>query len=106
MKIALDYDQTYTLDPEAWDEFCDMMVDNGHEVYIVTARSPTLDNIDGILNTDYEIPIIYCDGVAKRFVCHHYYNLDIDVWVDDKPQSVDNNSAASKEQLAEWRSKR
>lgn len=102
MKIALDYDGTYTLDPEVWDEFCDMMIDNGHEVYIVTAREFEQDNIDDVLNTDYEIPIIYCDGVAKKWFCHHK-GLDIDVWIDDKPQGIIDNGPLTRDQIAEWR---
>jgi hypothetical protein len=102
MKIALDYDRTYDKAPEFWDDFIDLATDYGHEVRIVTARNPDLDNIDD----DVYVPIIYCDGVAKRFVCHHFNDWDPDIWIDDKPESVDHNSTATKEQLAEWRKNR
>lgn len=101
MKIALDYDQTYTADPKLWNNFIDDATNKGHDVRIVTARNPVLDKIDV-----GDIPVIYCDGVAKRFVCHHFENWDPDIWIDDKPQSVDNNSTATKEVLAEWRANR
>lgn len=101
MKIALDYDLTYTADPKLWNNFIDDATQKGHDVRIVTARNPILDKID----VGY-IPVIYCDGVAKRFVCHHFQNWDPDIWIDDKPQSVDNNSTATKEVLAEWRKNR
>lgn len=101
MKIALDYDKTYTLDPTFWNIFIASARERGdHEVRIVTARSPTLDNIDGKVGN---VPIIYCDGVAKKFVCTHYAKWVPDIWIDDKPENINNNSTATPEQLDEWR---
>lgn len=105
MKIALDYDETYTKDPILWDDFIYEATRCGHEIRIVTARSSVLDNIDHVFK-EQGVVVIYCDGVAKRFVCHHFNDWDPDVWIDDKPQSVDNNSTATKEALAEWRANR
>lgn len=105
MKIALDYDDTYTKDPILWNVFIRDAERRGHEVRIVTARSPIEDRID-----DVGIPVIYCDGIAKRFYCVWFANdrkgWIPDIWIDDKPQSVDHNSTASKEVLAEWRANR
>lgn len=106
MKIALDYDETYTKDPGLWEDFILMAWSRGHEVRIVTARSPVEDNIDDKVR----IPVIYCEGVAKRFHCTWFAEdrkgWIPDVWVDDKPQSVDNNSTATREHLVEWRANR
>jgi len=107
VRIALDYDETYTLDPTFWRAFIHTSLEAGHDVRIVTARSPTHDNIDHIMiDRYYDIPVIYCDGVAKRFVCHHFEAWDPDIWIDDKPQAVDNNSSATREWLEEWRATR
>lgn len=104
MKIALDYDKTYNTDPHFWDAFVELSEVYGHEVRIVTARSPNHDRIDNRVNG---LKVIYCDGVAKRFVCHffaeNYQGWDPDVWIDDKPESVDKNSNATKEILEKWR---
>lgn len=104
MKIALDYDLTYTLDPPFWESFFEQVWAAGHIVKIVTARSKELDNIDDRVPPHFDI--IYCDGVAKKFACHHYHNFDPDIWIDDKPEAVHNNSTATKEILAEWRATR
>lgn len=108
MKIALDYDLTFTLDPVMWEEFIILAERSGHEVRIVTARSPVHDNINNQI--DGLVDIIYCDGVAKRFHCEWFAeNGDgwmPDIWIDDKPQSVDNNSTATREVLAKWREER
>lgn len=103
MRIALDYDLTYTADPDLWDLFIDNCIHIGHDIRIVTTRSPTKDPLSEIQFPWGDIPVIYCDGVAKRFVCHHYHDFDVDIWIDDKPQGVDNNSTATKEVLEKWR---
>lgn len=107
MKIALDYDQTYTLDPDFWNDVIDAAVDRGHEIRIVTARAPEEDKIPVL--SDF-LDIIYCDGIAKRFYCTWFADdrrgWIPDVWIDDKPQSVDNNSTATREALEEWRETR
>lgn len=102
MRIALDYDETYTLNPNFWNDFISASIRNGVDIRVVTARSPVHD----VIPEPFSIPIIYCDGVAKRFVCHHFNGWDPDVWIDDKPQAVDNNSTATREWLAEWRATR
>lgn len=100
MKIALDYDDTYTKDVDFWNEFLRLSREYGHEVRIVTARHNVKDKIF------VPAEIIYCDGVAKRFVCHHHAEYDVDIWIDDKPQSVDNNGPLTRAQLEEWRASR
>lgn len=114
MKIAIDYDKTWTADPHTFASIADNFSSVGHEVYIVTARSATKDyiGIDGEEAANY-VPdaidagwikdVIYCDGVAKKWALHHYHDLDIDIWIDDKPQSILENSTATKEILKEWR---
>lgn len=101
MRIALDYDRCYNLDKPFWNKVVGLAQDHGHSVTIVTARSRTKDNIDDRVLPG--LPIIYCDGVAKKWACHHYHDLDFDVWIDDKPEGILANSTATKEVLAEWR---
>lgn len=109
MKIALDYDRCYNVDKEFWNKVVDLAKEHNHDIRIVTARSP----VDDVLDKDRvpDIPVIYCDGIAKRFFCHWFVDKtsaedrgwDPDVWIDDKPQGIDSNSNATKEILAEWR---
>jgi len=76
MKISLDYDGTYTRDPELWKQFVAIAKQRGHEVTIVTGRSPA----EVIRNV--ELPIVYCSRTAKR---NHF---QVDVWIDDEPQWI------------------
>lgn len=100
MKIALDYDKTFTLDPFFWGGVVDLADECGHEIKIVTARHPGKDNIDKKIDG---VPVIYCDGIAKKFFCHHVAFWDPDVWIDDKPENILQNGALSRDQLEEWR---
>lgn len=114
MKIAIDYDKTWTADPDVFFEIAYQFASVGHEVYIVTARSPTKDTIgidneygavivEQALKAGWVKKVIYADGVAKKWALHHFHDLDIDIWIDDKPQGILTNSTATKEILKEWR---
>jgi hypothetical protein len=76
MKIALDYDNTFTRDPELWAHFTNMARARGHEVRIVTSRHP------GNPIPVSGIEIHYCSFKAKD---QHY---DADVWIDDDPKHI------------------
>lgn len=84
MKIALDYDGTYTLDPEGWDRFITLMELRGHRLVCVTARHkpPELDRL--------QIPIpIVCvpDGYKRRGALAAGHKID--VWIDDEPGMIE-----------------
>jgi acid phosphatase class B len=87
VNLALDYDDTYTRDPEAWNDFISLMQQRGHNVYCVTMRASAegravkeaLDNkVDGIFFTARR---------AKRDFMNAR-GIQIDVWVDDSPAFV------------------
>lgn len=83
MKIALDYDETFTADPELWREFVAHARRNGHHVAFVTFRSPGFDNRDIEQHAQMlGISIIYSAGRQKS----HVYGADI--WIDDMPQLI------------------
>ena len=46
MKIALDYDKTFTTDMRMWRAFIDLAKAYGHEVVCVTMRHPHLEPVD------------------------------------------------------------
>jgi hypothetical protein len=85
VKIALDYDKTYTVDPPLWDRFIQLARLRGHEVVSVTMRT-----------ADMPVPafgsppvrVIYTAMQAKA---RHY---QADIWIDDMPQRIFANDAA------------
>jgi hypothetical protein len=80
MKIALDYDQTYTVDPSFWEDFMTLARVRGHEVVCVIKRGPTNQGT----NLKMNCPVIYTDRAAKQLFCEQT-GVRIDVWIDDSP---------------------
>lgn len=76
MRIALDYDNTYTLDPPLWDSFIVAAQQRGHSVQIVSMRYPH-ERIDAA-----PVPVVYTSRKAKSGVA------SADVWIDDSPQWI------------------
>lgn len=80
MRIALDYDSTYTADPILWEAFIKNASQRGHEVMCVTWRS-------GNTPTNISCPTIYTNRKAKKpFV--QALGIYFDVWIDDNPEAI------------------
>lgn len=81
MRIALDYDDTFTRDPMFWNIVIDLAKQRGHEIVCVTMRCPE-DETPGL-----NIRTIYTEGRAKR---PHTDNLgeQFHVWIDDSPEFI------------------
>ncbi|ESX17883.1 hypothetical protein X766_15935 [Mesorhizobium sp. LSJC255A00] len=107
MKIALDYDMTYSADPELFQAFGRAAKRRGHDVRIVTARNNEFDRTAPLIEAEQHFPVIYCRGIAKKWFLDHFGDGFIpDVWIDDKPESIMANSTTSVEKLADWRKTR
>jgi hypothetical protein len=104
MNIALDYDDTFTASPEFWKEVILLARKYGHKTRIVTMRHPILDQIpeQDELRWNYECLVEYTDGKAKRPVMLRD-GFPVDIWIDDRPKTVDNDSEYTTDELREWR---
>lgn len=83
MKIAVDYDDTFTRDKRLFAEFISNAIKRGHNVTFVTFRPP------GPFNRDIEkaaellgIDIVYTGGRQKQ------HCFEADIWIDDKPELI------------------
>ena len=81
MKMALDYDGTYTRDPAFWHSFVVSAVAAKHDVRIVTSRYP-----------NQEVPNV---GVLVLYTCMEpkmNYLASMgwmpDIWIDDHPERI------------------
>ncbi len=72
MKIAIDYDGTYTQDPALWNAFIGQAELAGHSVTCVTMRYPTEP-------IDMPCDVFYTSRKAKAMA------FKADVWIDDSP---------------------
>lgn len=104
MKIAVDYDGTISEDVIGWHTAMVALASAGHDVFIVTFRDKNHDWHDDLqffYDDGFEV---YCTGgVAKRWWCQQFGPGEVDVWIDDKPEAIINNSALSREGLLAWR---
>lgn len=88
MIIALDYDETYTADPELWDHFINQATVLGHSVICVTCRRDTEEN-----RLEVKIPSIpkhnhyFTDLSSKRWYMEKR-EIHVDIWIDDLPETV------------------
>lgn len=88
MIIALDYDGTYTLDPESWNKMILNFEEAGHKVICVTGRDdredfarPVLDSIGKYCQVIFAGKEWKRDAVAAA-------GFKVDVWIDDMPESI------------------
>jgi len=89
MRIAIDYDDTFTADPVAWCKVIQVLEDAGHEVVCVTSRFETYDNQ---YNLEAALPnsvqVVLCDHNAKAEVMKAR-GMPVDIWIDDDPYTID-----------------
>jgi hypothetical protein len=107
MNLGLDYDKTYSVDPGFWDTVVELALLAGHDVRIVTIRDERYDRTAPLIELEKRLPIIWTRGTAKRwFITHFVPDFPVDVWVDDRPETILYNSATTPEDLAAWRAGR
>ncbi len=80
MNIALDYDGTYTRDPDFWNHVIEFARARGHKFYCVTARHSHE-------TMNMPCPIIFSERRAKTTAVREA-GLTIDIWIDDNPQFI------------------
>lgn len=90
MKIALDWDETITRNPEFWKKFVRLCRHNNVDVRIVTMRyrrEVDSDNEMGDFVFNTGIPVICTDREQKRAALHGnaWYP---DIWIDDSPEYI------------------
>lgn len=86
MLIALDYDGTYTADPELWDEFISKAIMRGHQVYCVTMRYADSENLEVERDLGEKVDkIIYTNRKAKKQAFRMQCDENPDIWIDDNP---------------------
>ena len=83
MKISIDYDFTFTEDPDFWRQVITLGRQRGHEFVCITGRAfpPRLDE-----------PAIPCEIITSPLQSKRLTALDhghnINVWIDDCPEMI------------------
>ena len=91
MNIAIDFDDTYTRDPQMWDAFIGLALKNGHNVYCVTARANTQDQqVLGSIGQMVGRQNCYFTAMQGKRAYMWANKIRIDVWIDDMPDMIVN----------------
>lgn len=85
MNISLDYDDTYTLEPETWDKIISILQKANHNVFCITKR---YEHLADDIKESLQIPIIFVPKGKSKSRIAIEQGIKIDVWIDDKPASI------------------
>lgn len=84
MIIALDYDMTYTKDPNLWDSFIKDSFRRNHKVICVTMRYEETESDEVINSIGKYCRVIFTERKAKKEFLENI-NIHPDIWIDDNP---------------------
>jgi Tat protein secretion system quality control protein TatD with DNase activity len=91
MRIAIDFDETYSADPEFFAKFVALARKHNHQPCIVSCRRATVENHELVTSTvgdEISILVVFTDLQPKRVVMEEL-GLPVDIWIDDSPDSVE-----------------
>ncbi len=101
MTVALDFDDTFSLDPDTWTLVVELLIGRGHQVFIVTSRGdhhiPTAEEViqEWLGDTVKVVRAAgHTDGKMGAALDAGY---EVDVWADDEPWQIKPTNAKSKE---------
>lgn len=86
MLIALDYDGTFTEDPELWIAFILKAKSNNHRVIIATMRYPSESAVVNHQLESLVDGIVFTSRRAKKQAVQDILGEDPDIWIDDHPE--------------------
>jgi len=85
---SIDYDDTFTSDPDAFTDIANVLRNRGHEVIITSQRCEKYE-ADMRKVVGQTLPIVFASGMSKEAAAR-LHGYAVDVWMDDVPWSVDN----------------
>ena len=91
MVISIDYDDTWTADPNGWQQVVTMMRKRGHVVILVTNR-PNIPRFTREVMRDVERfvdDVIFAGVPTPKRQAASNLGYNVDVWIDDYPSAVD-----------------
>lgn len=85
--IAIDYDDTISLNVEAWKEIIKLFASFGAIIYVITYRHSTQFN-DMDMNIPHVKDFIFTNAMGKKKYCEEIAGVSVDIWIDDSPESI------------------
>lgn len=85
--FVLDYDNTFSINPDMWVQLVKVINTSGYRVIGATARN----RYEAIKDTRYlnvcDV-VVYCAGNSKQKVLQNLHIGDSIIWIDDDPQYI------------------
>lgn len=93
MTFAIDFDDTLTADPRLWAIFLNAARASGHNVWLVTARRETEENVkivnDWLDQWGHNLPVMFT-SLGSKLAAVERRGIKIDIWIDDDRRSLVN----------------
>jgi hypothetical protein len=89
MLIAIDFDETLTMDAGLWRGFVDLCAAGEHRIVCVTARRDTDDNRETISEwmESHGISLrVFFTGLGSKTDFMEKRGMKVDIWIDDDPR--------------------
>jgi hypothetical protein len=86
LTIAIDFDDTWSADPEGWRCVFDLLTTRGHVVIMATGRHQWSDDM-GRAALPPDMPIVYCGSELKERATRAA-GYSVDIWIDDMPGMI------------------
>lgn len=84
--VAIDYDRTWTADPEAFAAFANLLRRRGHRVIIVTARVSGHGEVERECGSHVDRVLFSGAGYKRE---HAVANGEtVQIWIDDMPETI------------------
>ncbi|KKM71261.1 hypothetical protein LCGC14_1432440 [marine sediment metagenome] len=89
LTIAIDFDDTFSADPDLWREFVGVATGRryGHKCILVTNRPEAMGN-DVRAEVGDLMPIVFAGRLSKKEAAARA-GYSVDIWIDDNPEYVD-----------------
>lgn len=88
LTVAIDFDETYTADTQAWAEVIRVLQRSGHVVICVSARRNDIRHRQHLENSlpDGVCVLLSYDEPKRSYAKKQGY--DVDIWIDDTPEAI------------------
>lgn len=94
LTIALDYDETFTEDPEIWIPFIKHARSRGHKVICVTLRFEDDDEVKEVMGPLCDDVI--CTSGEDKEPASLRSGWSVDIWIDDSPEFIRSEGAKTR----------
>lgn len=86
LTIAIDFDNTWSADPEGWRAVFHLLTSRGHAVIMATGRRGWSEDM-GRAGLPSNMPIVYCGSELKEKATRAA-GYEVDIWIDDMPGMI------------------